>query len=101
VKRRDEVTAAARQGRGDDPGRAGPWSVTYLIVDIDIRDAAGLEEYRHQVPATLTKYGGRLIVRGGRFEKLEGNWQPKRLGLRSSPGVEQAKRRYDWRTTAR
>ena len=46
----------------------------YLIVDIDVRDAAGLEEYRKQVPATLTKYGGRFMVRGGRFENLEGNW---------------------------
>ena len=45
----------------------------YLIVDIDVRDAAGLEEYRKQVPATLTKYGGRFMVRGGRFETLEGN----------------------------
>jgi uncharacterized protein (DUF1330 family) len=42
----------------------------YLIVDIDIQDAAGLEEYRKQVPATITKYGGRFIVRGGKFEQL-------------------------------
>jgi uncharacterized protein (DUF1330 family) len=47
----------------------------YLIVDIDIRDAAGLEEYRNRIPATLTKYGGRFIVRGGKFEKLEGDWE--------------------------
>lgn len=67
----------------------------YLIVDIDVRDAAGLEEYRKQVPATLTKYGGRFMVRGGRFEKLEGNWQPKRLVLLEFPSVEQAKRWYD------
>ena len=67
----------------------------YLIVDIDIHDAAGLEEYRNQVPATLTKYGGRFIVRGGKFEKLEGHWQPKRLVLLEFPSVEQAKRWYD------
>jgi uncharacterized protein (DUF1330 family) len=67
----------------------------YLIVDIDVRDAASLDEYRKQVPATLTKYGGRFMVRGGRFEKLEGNWQPKRLVLLEFPGVEQAKRWYD------
>jgi uncharacterized protein (DUF1330 family) len=67
----------------------------YFIVDIDIHDAAGLEEYRNQVPATLTKYGGRFIVRGGRFERLEGDWQPKRLVLLEFPSVEQAKRWYD------
>jgi uncharacterized protein (DUF1330 family) len=67
----------------------------YLIVDIEIRDPAGLEEYRTRVPATLTKYGGRFIVRGGKFEKLEGNWDPKRLVLLEFPSVEQAKQWYD------
>jgi uncharacterized protein (DUF1330 family) len=67
----------------------------YFIVDIDTHDAAGLEEYRNQVPATLTKYGGRFIVRGGKFERLEGTWQPKRLVLLEFPSVEQAKRWYD------
>ena len=67
----------------------------YLIVDIDIRDAAGLQEYRERVPATLTKYGGRFIVRGGKFEKLEGNWEPKRLVLLEFPSVKQAKDWYD------
>jgi uncharacterized protein (DUF1330 family) len=67
----------------------------YIIVDIDIHDAAGLEEYRKQVPATVTKYGGRFIVRGGKFEQLEGEWQPKRLVLLEFPSVEQARRWYD------
>jgi uncharacterized protein (DUF1330 family) len=51
----------------------------YVIVDIDVHDAPGLEEYRKQVPATIAKYGGRFVVRGGKFETLEGHWQPKRL----------------------
>ncbi|RPH84723.1 MAG: DUF1330 domain-containing protein [Candidatus Rokuibacteriota bacterium] len=67
----------------------------YFIVDIDIHDAAGLEEYRKQVPATITKYGGRFIVRGGKVEQLEGEWQPKRLVLLEFPSVEQARRWYD------
>ena len=46
-------------------------------------------------PLTLTKYGGRFIVRGGKFEKLEGNWEPKRLVLLEFPSVEQAKQWYD------
>jgi hypothetical protein len=28
----------------------------YLIVDIDSRDAAGMEEYRNRIPGTLAKY---------------------------------------------
>ncbi len=46
----------------------------YFIVDIDIHDVPGIEEYRQQVPATIAKYGGRIIVRGGKFETLEGSW---------------------------
>lgn len=67
----------------------------YFIVDVDIHDAAGIEEYRKGVPATLAKYGGRFLVRGGTFEKLEGSWQPKRLVVLEFPSVEQAKRWYD------
>jgi uncharacterized protein (DUF1330 family) len=67
----------------------------YIVVDIDVHDAPGLEEYRRQVPATVTKFGGRFIVRGGSFQVLEGAWQPKRLVLLEFPSVEQARRWYD------
>jgi uncharacterized protein (DUF1330 family) len=67
----------------------------YIVVDIDIHDPAGLEEYRKQVPATVAKYGGRFIVRGGTFETLEGSWQPKRLVLLEFPSVEAARRWYE------
>jgi uncharacterized protein (DUF1330 family) len=67
----------------------------YIIVDIDIHDAPGLEKYRKQVPATLAKYGGRFLVRGGQFETLEGHWRPKRLVMLEFPNVQQAKRWYD------
>jgi uncharacterized protein (DUF1330 family) len=67
----------------------------YVIVDIDIHDAALFDQYRKMVPATIEKYGGKFLVRGGTFEKLEGNWQPTRLVLLEFPSLEQAKRWYD------
>ncbi len=67
----------------------------YLIVDIDIQDAAGFEEYRKVVPGTIEKYGGKYLVRGGRFETLEGDWHPKRLVVLEFPSSDQAKRWYD------
>ncbi|HEU4367129.1 MAG TPA: DUF1330 domain-containing protein [Methylomirabilota bacterium] len=67
----------------------------YFIVDIDVHDSAGLEEYRRRVPATISAYGGRFVVRGGTFEALEGSWQPKRLVLLEFPSLDQAKRWYD------
>jgi len=66
----------------------------YVIVDIDIQNAALYDEYRKRVPATIEKYGGKFLVRGGRFEQLEGGWRPTRLVLLEFPSMEQAKRWY-------
>jgi len=49
-----------------------------------------MREYLERVPATLTKYGGRYIVRGGKFEIVEGNWQPSRVVMLQFPNMEQA-----------
>ena len=67
----------------------------YFIVDLDVTDPVGIEEYRKQVPATIAKYGGRYLVRGGDHETLEGDWRPRRVVLLEFPSVEQAKRWYD------
>lgn len=67
----------------------------YFIVEIDVQDGAAFEEYRKQVPATIAKYGGRYLVRGGRTETLEGDWQPKRVVVLEFPSLEQAKKFYD------
>ena len=67
----------------------------YVIVDIEIHDAALYDDYRKRVPATIEKYGGKFLVRGGQFEQLEGSWQPTRLVLLEFPSMEQAKRWYD------
>ena len=66
----------------------------YLVVDLDVKDAGALESYRRQVPATIAKYGGRFIVRGGAFEVLEGNWTPKRVVVLEFPSMDALKRWY-------
>ena len=67
----------------------------YFIVDIDITDPTAFEEYRKAVPATVEKYGGKFLVRGGRLEVVEGSWRPKRVVVTEFPRPEQAKRWYD------
>ena len=66
----------------------------YFIVDVEVTDPAGFEEYRKLVPATLAQYGGRFLVRGGATEQLEGDWQPRRVVVLEFPSLEQAKRWY-------
>jgi uncharacterized protein (DUF1330 family) len=63
----------------------------YVIADLTITDPQGFDEYRQMVPATIAKYGGKYVVRGGQLEKMEGNWQPKRLVIIEFDSVERAK----------
>ena len=55
--------------------------VAYMLVDLDVRDAADFDAYRKAVPSLIAKHGGEYLVRGGDFEVIEGNWQPHRLVL--------------------
>ena len=66
----------------------------YVIGDIEVTDAAVYEDYRRQVAATVQKYGGRFVVRGGKVEALEGGWSPKRVVLLEFPSMEQAQKWY-------
>jgi uncharacterized protein (DUF1330 family) len=67
----------------------------YVIVDLTVTDPPTMEEYRKQVPATLAKYGGRFLVRGGAHQTVEGDWKPNRVVVLEFPSLEQAKRWYD------
>jgi uncharacterized protein (DUF1330 family) len=51
----------------------------YLIVNVDVQDPVRYQDYVRAVPPTLTKFGGRFIVRGGKAERLEGTFEPQRV----------------------
>ena len=65
----------------------------YVIVDVEILDPEAYGEYTRAVPATMTPFGGRFIVRGGASETLEGDWHPQRIVILEFPTVGLAK---DW-----
>ena len=67
----------------------------YFIVDNEVTDPAGFEEYRQQVPGTVEKYGGKFLVRGGQMQTLEGDWKPKRIVVTEFLSIEHARRWYD------
>jgi uncharacterized protein (DUF1330 family) len=66
----------------------------YVCGEIEVTDPALYEEYRKQVMAVVTKYGGKFIVRGGKVETLEGGWAPKRFVALEFPSMEQAQKWY-------
>lgn len=63
----------------------------YIIVDVRITDPARYEDYKKQTPATLAAYDRKFIVRGGKTETLEGDWQPGRIVVLEFPSIEKAK----------
>ncbi len=67
----------------------------YLVVNIEVTDPEHYAEYVRVVPATLAKYGGRYLARGGRAETLEGLVAAKRVVLVEFPTVERAKQWWD------
>lgn len=46
----------------------------YVIVEIEVDDHEGYAEYRPLAAASVTRHGGRYVVRGGETEVLEGQW---------------------------
>ena len=67
----------------------------YILVDITINDPQTYERYKLLAPASIAAYHGKYLVRGGRTEVLEGDWEPSRLVILEFPGVEEAKAWFD------
>ena len=63
----------------------------YIIVEIEVVDPVGYEEYKKQAAATVHQYGGKYIARGGKTEVLEGDWQPKRIVVLQFDSMERAR----------
>jgi uncharacterized protein (DUF1330 family) len=45
----------------------------YWIARVDVHDEDGYKPYAAANPAIFKKYGGRFVVRAGKFEGMEGN----------------------------
>jgi len=69
-------------------------SRAYVIGQFDIHDAEAYAAYRAQTPATIERYGGRFVVRAGRFQTLEGEAPYPRIVVIEFPSYAQAKAWY-------
>ena len=66
----------------------------YLISDVQVRDAEAFQIYRTRAAASIARYGGRYLARGGAIEPLEGSWKPQAIivvefpiSSRLAPGI--------------
>jgi len=67
----------------------------YVVLSVEVLDAERYKEYAQMGPPTVTRYGGRYLVRGGPVELRSGSWEPKRLVILEFPSVEQARTWWD------
>jgi len=67
----------------------------YVIANLKITNPEGFEEYRRQVPATIERYGGRYLVRGGPVDVVEGPWPLERVIVLEFPSPAEARRWYE------
>jgi len=67
----------------------------YILVDMQISDMEQYRQYMATAPAAVAAAGGEYLVRGGRFESLEGEWQPGRIAMLKFPSFDAAKAFYD------
>jgi uncharacterized protein (DUF1330 family) len=72
-----------------------PDMAAYVILEIEVTDPVGYEEYKNLAGASLEKYGGKYIVRGGATEVLEGDWKPTRIVVLEFESMQRAKERLN------
>ena len=66
----------------------------YVIADVQVTDPAGYEPYRPLAAASIARFGGRFVVRGGKADLLEGSPEPKRVVVIEFPDADTARRWY-------
>lgn len=66
----------------------------YLIFDIEVTDKVAYEHYRTQAQPVLANHPGHFIVRKGKTEILEGDWEPESFFILEFPSYEHAREFY-------
>ena len=67
----------------------------YMIVESQITDPEVFKRYSAAAPEVVKAFGGEYLVRAGRMQVLEGDWQPPRLTVLRFASFEQAQAMYD------
>ena len=67
----------------------------YVFAEIEITNPEGYKAYTQQVAATVEKYGGKFLHRGGNVTVLEGEWPQRRRVILEFPSAEAARKWYD------
>jgi uncharacterized protein (DUF1330 family) len=67
----------------------------YVIAQVNVTDPAVYEEYKALSTRAIRESGGRVLVRGGSAEVMEGDWKPTRLVVIQFDSADKARHWYD------
>jgi len=63
----------------------------YVVVDIQIHDPHGYEEYKCLAAPSVAAFDGRYLARGGAVSELEGEWKCGRFVILEFPSAARAR----------
>lgn len=66
----------------------------FLVVRVSIDDVEAYRQYMAHTPRIINQYGGRMIVRGGAVETLEGPEETHRIVIIAFPSMAEARTFY-------
>lgn len=69
--------------------------LAYAIAQIDVHDPETYARYTARTPASVAPFGGKFVVRAGRWEAMEGAEPRTRVVVIEFPSFEKAKAWYD------
>lgn len=67
----------------------------YILAEVEITNPEGYKAYSAMVAATIEKFGGKFLSRGGVNTPLEGEWPQRRRVIIEFPTIEAARNWYD------
>jgi len=86
------VAIGAAAGKGLNAQSSPP---AYYVAEVfEVTNPDDFKTYAPAVPATVEKYGGRYLARGGKADALEGD-PPKRIVITAFKSMADAHRWYD------
>jgi len=62
----------------------------YVVAEVEVTNPEVFKEYGEKTPATIAKYGGHYMIRGGKSDSIEGD-APKRFVVIQFDSMEKAK----------
>lgn len=67
----------------------------YLLANVEVQNPEAYREYVTRNTPLVEQFGGRFVVRGGKAEVLEGDWETHRLVLIEFPDGEAVRAWYN------